>query len=139
MKCQICDRETQINYGNWQIVSCSDCVDTDAFNSQSKNINPGQPNKEQGLLLQSNYKTALAVSQFVEFIGWAVVVVGVIAFLVGLSSASYERGASFLAIIPGLGLAIAGLFLVMGSQVTRATVDNADHTREILIILNKQL
>jgi len=43
--------------------------------------------------------------------------------------------AGFLA---SLGVVFGGLLLVMGAQVTRATVDNADNTREILEIMKKK-
>jgi len=34
--------------------------------------------------------------------------------------------------MPGLGTVASGFLMIMGAQVTQATVDNADHTREIL-------
>jgi len=86
----------------------------------------------------SEYKTARGVSGFIEFIGWLVVIFGVVISITGVISVPRNSGgASFIAMLPGLGTAIAGLFLVMGAQVTKATVDNADHTREILKILSR--
>jgi len=79
----------------------------------------------------SRYKTAIFVSQVVAFFGWVLVIIGLLFAVVELFSNS-SRGVSLIAMLPGLGAAVSGLFLVMGGQITRATVDNADHTRELL-------
>ena len=62
--------------------------------------------------------------------------------LVGMAGgmqSGYGGGVSILAIVPGLGIAVSGLFLVAAGQVTRATVDNADHTREILNLIRDKV
>ena len=90
---------------------------------------------------QSDYDVARKISKFISFLGWVVFAIGVIAAFAGLVSgtqSSYVGGGSLLAILPGLGVAISGLFLVTAGQVTRATVDNADHTREILKIVSEK-
>jgi len=85
---------------------------------------------------QSQYGAARTVSMFISFLGWAVFAGGIIAAIAGFagmgSGGRYGGGVSLLALLPGLGMAVAGLFLVAAGQVTRATVDSADHTREIL-------
>jgi len=91
-------------------------------------------NKETAVY-RSKYETARKVSMFISFIGWVVFVGGIIAAFSGMASglqSRYGGGVSILAFLPGLGIAVYGLFLVAAGQVTRATVDNADHTREIL-------
>lgn len=42
-----------------------------------------------------------------------------------------------LAMLPGIGVAVSGLFLVASGEVMRASVDNADHTREILKVVSQ--
>jgi len=75
----------------------------------------------------SRYKTAIFVSNLVSFFGWVLVAMGVLFAVIGLYSSL-----SMIGMLPDLGTAVSGLFLVMGGQITKATVDNADHTREIL-------
>ena len=40
-------------------------------------------------------------------------------------------------ILPALGTAVTGLLVVMGGQITRATVDNANFNRQTLQILRE--
>lgn len=86
---------------------------------------------------QSAYGTARFVSFFISFLGWVAFVVGIIAAFASMGSLQlkYGAGVSVLALLPGLGISISGLFLVAAGQVTRATVDNADNTRQILDLL----
>lgn len=84
---------------------------------------------------KSKYGTARTVSIFISFLGWVVFVGGLIAAFTGMTGGlqgRYSGEVSTVALLPGIGMAVAGLFLVAAGQVTRATVDNADHTREIL-------
>jgi len=91
---------------------------------------------------ESDYKTARGIASLISFLGWVSVAIGVILALtifIGLSSQRYGVAESiFISLLPSIGLVISGLFLVAAGQVTRATVDNADHTREILIHLKNQ-
>jgi len=92
-------------------------------------------------IYQSDYVVARKVAKFLSFLGWVVFVIGVIAAFAGLvagTQAPYSDGVSLLALLPGIGVAVSGLFLVAAGQVTRATVDNADHTREILNIIREK-
>jgi hypothetical protein len=89
-------------------------------------------------LYVSEYKVARAISSFLSITGWLVVIAGVIVALRGLfvSSQIPDFTSAELA-LPGVGIVIGGLVLVATGQFTRATVDNADHTREILKLLKK--
>lgn len=96
-------------------------------------------NKPEGY--QSDYDVARKISEFISFLGWVVFAIGVTTAFICLISGTqsrYGEAVSFLAILPGLGVAISGLFLVAAGQVTRATVDNADHTREILKVVREK-
>ena len=78
----------------------------------------------------SNYTTARGVSYIIEFLGWALVVVGVFAMIYSATQNSGVMG-----VLIGIALTIGGLLQVMGAQIVRATVDNADHTGEMLAIM----
>ena len=97
---------------------------------------------DSGNLYQSEYETARVISKFMSFIGWLFFAAGIFssAFAGTVSSlqSDYNGGTIILALLPGLGLTVSGLFLVAAGQVTRATVDNADHTREILRVIRKK-
>ena len=88
-----------------------------------------------------NYKTdygvARGVCSLVSFLGWLLVFGGVIVALTAIGGSSRYGSVSLIAMLPGLGTAVSGFMMIMGSQVTRATVDNADHTREILATINR--
>ena len=89
---------------------------------------------------------------FISFLGWLVFAGGVIAVFAGVIAAfagmasglqsQYRGGVSILALLPallpGLGIEVSGLLLVAAGQLTRATVDNADHTREILNVIREK-
>lgn len=88
---------------------------------------------------RSSYETTRKVSKFISLLGWVTFALGLIGAVMALGN--YWWGSywgALLAMVPGLGSAITGLFLVVAGQVSRATVDNADHTREILNILRNK-
>lgn len=95
------------------------------------------------LKYDSDYGAARGVAKFISFLGWLVFIGGVLMSLIGLIAGMEAQsrfgggGVSIISMLPGFGISIAGLFLVAGGQVTRATVDSADHTREILRVLSK--
>lgn len=94
------------------------------------------PNKNS---YSSNYSTAIGVSKFIAFLGWLMFSLGIIGALTGISESSkYGGGFMLAALLPSIGISLSGLFLVVAGQVTKATVDNADHTREILALLRNQ-
>lgn len=89
----------------------------------------------------SEYDVARLISKVMAFFGWLLVLVGLAAGALGIAAGIEARGGgmSILGILPGLGIAVAGLLLVAAGQVTRAMVDNADHTREILKLARAQM
>ena len=92
--------------------------------------------EQKTLSYQSNYNTARTMSDILSVIGWIMVVVGVLGALI---LASQGHSFNVLAMLPGLAIAISGLFMVVAAQVTKATVDNADQTREIMNLLRKKI
>ena len=92
-------------------------------------------------LYDSEYKVATAIAFFLSFAGWVLVIAGTIFTLWGISvSSEVSKDIPFMvASLPGIGIAVCGLVLIAAAQVTKATVDNADHTREILKLLKNKL
>ncbi|WP_240205261.1 hypothetical protein [Vibrio sp. CyArs1] len=90
----------------------------------------------------SNYSTAKLISSLISVIGWTVFAVGIIVLLLSLGMLGGRYGVNFWlflsAIAPGAGTMVSGLFLVATAQVVRATVDNADNSRQILEHLQRQ-
>lgn len=89
---------------------------------------------------KTSYGAARSTSTAITFVGWVMVFIGVIATFIAIVSGldSGHGGLALLGVLPGFGVAVSGLLLIVAAQVTLATVDSADHTREILKILNKQ-
>ncbi len=83
-----------------------------------------------GTAAPSDYGAARVVSGIGEFLGWVLVLIGVVLVFV---SAAQEMG--LVGFIVALGVGTSGLFLVMTAQFVRATVNNADTTRDILRFL----
>ena len=79
-----------------------------------------------GNYTEEGYSTARFISKLLSFVGWAVVVIGVI-----LALFSVVTSKNLLLILPGLYISLGGLFSVALGQIMRATVDNASHTKEI--------
>ena len=80
----------------------------------------------------SDYGATESVSKIISFIGWIFAWAGVIIVIVGLLNSDEFGGVFLLTIIPGLGTSVSGLFLVIAGQITRATINNANSTKEIL-------
>ncbi|MEZ8535972.1 hypothetical protein AB9R81_23010 [Vibrio cyclitrophicus] len=91
---------------------------------------------------QSKYKTAQFVSMLISFFGWLTFAVGILLTITGLGSSSGRYGfdiwQAIALVTPGFTTLVSGLFLVATSQVMRATVDNADHSFQILVKINQQ-
>lgn len=87
-----------------------------------------------------SYETARSLFSFLAFCAWSVVIIGVLVALVGAGGGSrYGGGAGLLAMVPGIGVGLAGLLLVAFVQMGRATVDTAEYTQQILKISRDQL
>lgn len=93
--------------------------------------------------LASDYGVAKGVAAIVAFVGWALVVIGVIAIFVALPEATqsnrvFSGPAVMVALMPGFISAGLGFLLIMGAQVTRAVVDTPDYAREILKAIDRR-
>lgn len=88
-------------------------------------------------LYVSQYSAARVFLKFTEFVGWVVAAIGlVLVFLEIQSSVRPDYAGTLLETITlSFCVFVIGVALITSGQLTRATVDNADHTREILKIL----
>ncbi|WP_139163814.1 hypothetical protein [Desulfoluna spongiiphila] len=154
MKCVICGKKVTWWSGRFdcEIPYCKTCFrqERDKIISGDNQLDPGHPefhgeneilqsdsHESMSNTIESNYGTALSISALMSTIGWLIVVIGLVAIVIGFSEGS-RSGVSFIAALPGIGMSISGFFLVACAQVTRAVVDNADQTREILNILKER-
>lgn len=100
---------------------------------------------------ERTYKTGRAVTGWLEFLGWAIVVLGVIVALAGFASGGFLGMASrnfgggntpflfrIISMVPGILVAAGGLMSIMLAQHTKATIDTAEMTRELLAIAKGQ-
>ena len=79
----------------------------------------------------STYGVARGLATLTELLGWLIVVGSVVLGFV--ASDWYLTGVELLLAVSGMVL--VGLSVIMGAQIVRATVDNADHTGEMLAIM----
>jgi hypothetical protein len=87
----------------------------------------------------TTYGTARTIAQFVSFIGWVVFVISLLILAASLiKSIGPDRGFALIGIFPAFAGAISGLLLVMAGQMTRAIVDTADNTGNILALMKKR-
>ena len=81
----------------------------------------------------TSYDTERGVANIIEFIGWLIVVAGIIA---GMVAVVYKGGA--IGYFGAFGVSLSGFLLIMGAQVVKATVDNADQIRKILTEIQRR-
>ena len=68
----------------------------------------------------NDYSVAIKVAKFTSFLGWVAVVVGILLSL------------SVVFITTGVPTLISGIMLIAGGQITRATADNANYSKQML-------
>lgn len=100
---------------------------------------------------ERSYKTGRAVTSWLEFVGWVIVVLGVVVALAGFASGGFMGMASrnfgggstpfilrIVSMVPGILIAASGLMSIMLAQHTKATIDTSEMTRELLAIAKGQ-
>lgn len=100
---------------------------------------------------ERSHKTGCTVRNWIEFVGWGTVVLGVIFALVGFASGGFIGMASgnfgegstpftlrIVSTVPGVLVAAGGLMSIMLAQHTKATIDTSEMTRELLAIAKGQ-
>ncbi|CAH0533228.1 hypothetical protein VST7929_01092 [Vibrio stylophorae] len=92
---------------------------------------------------ESKYQIAQLVSKCISILGWLIFASGLLLALAGLGAGNGRYGFDFwlavAGIAPGFVTLVSGLFLVATSHVMRATLDNAEHTFQILSQLKSQV
>lgn len=83
---------------------------------------------------ETDYGATVGIAKFVSFVGWVVVFLAIVIFLMVLAAGGR---AGLLAFAPVVGSVVGGLLLVMAGQVTRATVENTQNTRRLVQILEE--
>lgn len=68
----------------------------------------------------NDYSVAIKVAKFTSFLGWVAVVVGILLSL------------SVVLITTGVSTVISGIMLIAGGQITRATADSANYSKQML-------
>ena len=88
-----------------------------------------------------SYEAARKLFSFLGFIAWSVIVIGVLVALVGAGTGGRYGvpGAGLVAMVPGIGIAIAGFIQLAFVQMGRAQVDTAEYTQQMLKISRDQL
>jgi hypothetical protein len=84
-------------------------------------------------VISTNYATARGVAAFIGFLGWVIVLGGIGAMLFAAS-----QGHGVVGVLLSIGVTIAGFLQIMGSQLVTATLDNADHTREMVTLMKSR-
>ena len=79
----------------------------------------------------SKYGVARGLASLIEILGWLIVIGSIV---LGFNVPAREL-AGVVVFFAVAGMVLVGLFVIMGAQIVRATVDNADHTGEMLAIM----
>jgi hypothetical protein len=86
----------------------------------------------------TTYGTARMIAQCVSFVGWIVVTIGCLILIVSLFQSTKDHSFALMGLIPAFAAIISGLLLVMIGQMTRATIDTADNTGQMLVVLKNK-
>lgn len=93
-----------------------------------------------------SYEAARLYFGILEFIGWCVIIGGIIFFFVGLSTGSQVNlygnrsgGMAFIGAVPGLAIMFLGFLGLVFAQIGRAGVDSAEYAQQSLKIAREQL
>ena len=82
----------------------------------------------------TKYGIARGLASLIEVLGWLIVIGGLfVAF--NLPAHQFSQVYAFLTFC---GIALIGLFVIMTAQIVKATVDNADHTGEMLALMKSR-
>lgn len=82
----------------------------------------------------TTYGTARIICQFVSFVGWVVVIIGVLILIWSIGQIK-NNGFALMGLFPAFACIMSGLASVMIGQLTRAMVDTADNTGQLLAVM----
>ena len=83
---------------------------------------------------ETDYGMAIGMAKFLAFIGWIGVLIGAIIVISALIPIlkSGQIGLEVLALGPSLSVFVIGLVLVVMGQTSRAVLDNANYSKQML-------
>ena len=89
----------------------------------------------------TDYGVARVIAKVIAFMGWIMFVLGlvVIGYAVAHIDGTKNIDVILVIVLPGIGMMVSGLFLIVAGQITRATVNNTSHTKQILLQLRAYL
>jgi type II secretory pathway predicted ATPase ExeA len=130
-KCKKCGKENEDSFD-----SCWSCrVNQDGTESVKEDI----AKSNSPLDYTSTSGTSRMIASLVSFLGWVIVAISVLILLFSLVGSLKENsGLALMGLFPSLAGIISGLLLVMSGQLTRALVDAADNTGQMLAIMKNK-
>ena len=130
-KCKKCGKENEDSFD-----SCWSCgVTQDGTESVKEDI----ANSNSPLDYTSTSGTSRMIASLVSFLGWVIVAISVLILLFSLVGSLKENsGLALMGLFPSLAGIISGLLLVMSGQLTRALVDTAYNTGQMLAIMKNK-
>jgi len=96
-------------------------------------------NDDRGEVKAGDYGIAKIIAKIISFTGWLTLFAGfvVVGYAIAHSKGYENIDVILVIILPGIGMIVTGLFLIVAGQITRATVDNATHNKHILMLLKR--
>jgi hypothetical protein len=138
-KCKKCGEENEDSFDSCWSCAVSEDGSVAVNPKESRYIKEDAAKGETPTGYTSTYGTARGIAQFVSFVGWIVVGISGLVLIVILAKSTESRGNfALMGLLPALGGVISGLLLVMAGQLTRATVDTADNTGQMLSVMKRR-
>ncbi|QPZ89966.1 hypothetical protein [Thioclava electrotropha] len=85
-------------------------------------------------MITQDYKLARSILNFIAFVGWFGLLMGVALVFIAFAASDGEVIYS----IYGGSVAIAGLGLVLAAQIASAQIDTAENTRKLVELLSAE-
>lgn len=99
-------------------------------------IDPGKTISVDNIQEQSNdYGVSITVAKIISFFGWISVIAGIVLIIIALAEAAQSGRfgiGTMMALIPAFGAIVGGLVVVITGQVSRAVMDNANYSKQML-------
>ena len=115
-------------------------IDRDVMTASDPDPHPVEvDNNDKGEIKSGDYGIAKVIAKIISFTGWMTLFAGfvVVGYAIAHSKGYENIDVILVIILPGIGMIVTGLFLIVAGQITRATVDNATHNKHILMLLTR--
>lgn len=127
--------------GNWYIDNPGYMgPSTQSESQQSATSKPADvTNRKQVQADHTQYGVARVLCALMTIFGCILCAIGFIGFALGIITLFTDDFSAFWVLaLPSLSVVLGGLFTVAMSQLIKATIDNADNTRAILMLMRNQ-